>query len=961
LESSSKSLAYIEQATSNNQNFARRFFHSYNWQILIFFVLFIPLGAFTFFIQGYIHPSASMELISMVGSALLAGLDWSAVIAGYFYTGFGSTLPLFPLFLFNLSPYDILVGMGLFNTALLAFCGVIAYNIMTGIFEIECKKITVFTSIAAACLYMNLWHSNMINNHTMMVFLDWSVLYLMLTMVKRLELGKSNILQSFLLSFLMCYGFLVHTRILFLWGAAIVFFIAYLICRKKLIINIWAFLPSFAVLFFLANIFVNYVQTTVYLVAAEEGLQNDVAWIGRVLTHFDYSLYLHTIFIAFSSMIVAQVNNIITLSSGMVVIPVVALVLCFVCLIWKKTRLHTQLIIRENTPLFLATMYTAAHIAAIVLLMAWGYVPGIQATRTDVIAFVMNYWAVALAPIVVLSVAILYKMEISLINKLLAISVVTIFSVGILFAYIVAPQIHAGAFMRPGPEWTVYSPLTFWSWVFGEAFEPTSANFLLMTVIAGSITLVLFLLVYKQKLHIAPMLLLAFFLYSYSFMTIRYHVPMSQSLAGEYLHIQNLFNNSEIDDEDFPLYAYGSRRSLTNLQFNLYRHSVVPITREPGFPHFIDTSEVSMYITNNVGVDSVSWNMFFGSEHKLVDFSGFYDKINAENTVPFSNHQLLINSADTALVAQIEFAGYTLLPYDTIALDPDSLGMHSIVIENEASFFLAPRNISHHVILPAGEYELTLYGADLLGKSVNFPEMPDGMTITNNSLTYSFTFDYSRTLSNFFSTDIGWGVVDYLVSNNIWFINQLDDMTLRLTERFSLHQTATYELGSAVYFDETNANYHAHVLGGLSVQEKSGVWTLGNVSEFVFFLPDTADGERLQGDLTFSFTVEPLVSSSTTSIIDYDNPYEKLYMQKVEIAVNGELLDVMNIIRRGTYEVRIPSELITDDNRLHIVFRFPTATSPAALGIDIDDDRVLALFLEEMKITSAAEEYLTLN
>ena len=934
-----------EQLSASTSNFTLRFFENCKWQILVFFVIFTLIGTPKLFFPGFIHPSASMETVTMVGAAFAAGLDWSAVISGYLYTGFGFTLLLFPVFMFNLSPHSILVVIGLANTVLLSFCGVIAYNIMTRIFEIKCKKIAVITSIATACLYMNIFISNLISNHIMMVFLDWSILFILLVMAKRAEFDKSNIIQSLLLSFLMCYGFLVHTRIFFLWGAIIVFLLCCLIVKRKVIVSLWVFLPSFVVLFFLASILVGYVQSTVYLVGHNEGLQNDVAWIGRVLTHFGYELSWYTIVLAFLRMIVAQLNNIFTLSSGLALIPIVALATIFICLLWKRTRAQTQLVIKENTLLFLATMYTVAHVVAILLLMAWGYVPGVQATRPDAIAFIMNYWAVALSPTIALSISIFYKIKTTIASKLiLTTTTVAIIAVSVLFAYLVAPFIHADAWMRDGPEWTVYAPLTFWSWIFGERFEPGSTHFLTMTIVATAITLVLFLLVHKRKLHLASALLLTFFLYSFNYTTINYHMPMSQGMAAEYRHVYGLFKEADITEEERPyVYARGGRRSLSNLQFNLYRHSIVPITHELGYPRFIDIDEIPIYVTNNVGVALGSWNMFWGGDHKLVDFG--------EDLV---GHQVLINTADTALVAKIESARYELVALDTLHFDVSSLRFHRVNTVDGPAFFLAPSNFSLGVRLPAGTYEFTLRGDDMSIELEDvLPSLPESMAITNNELRYFFTLDHSRTLAEFFRTDAGWELVEYLVGNNIWYIDQLEDIELRITERFPLRQLSAYELGAPIYFDDDdNANYHGHILSGMPLQEEFGAWTQGHMAEFVFFLNDAQGAEqRIYDDLLFSFTAEPLV---TPSYLAPEPGQPRLIAQRVEIEVNGEVLDVMNIIRHGTYEVRIPAELIADGNRLHILLRLPTATSPAALGIDMDDDRVLALFLEEMRILTVS-------
>jgi len=929
-------------------NLVSQFFNKFKWQIFVFFTLFVPLGTVTLFIPGGdfvigLHSQSSIGAIA--GAAYFAGLDWSRVISLGYYMGFGFTGLFFPLFLFDFSTATILLIVRSSNVALLSFCGVIVYNIMTGIFGIQNKKLAMIVSIAAACLPYNMQLTISMHNCNMQIFLDCVVLYLLLIMAKKRESQKASLGLSLLLGFIMCYGLLVHTRIIFVWGAVFCFLLGYFVINRKILVNIWAFLLSFLVFYFLSHSLIGYVESSLWS-AGEEALLNSVDSIGWIF-HRDalmYHLNLDGI-IALSRLLIGQTYSIFAFTGGLGAILLVSFVFSLVCLVWKKHRAATQKIVLENKLLFFAILYTVLQLAAITFLTSYTSLWAITGPSPDIRWLVYHrYWVSAGVPVIFLSVTLLLKLDKHIARKLIIYSTIFLVVFNILFAYMVAPLLY-------GKTWFmgVYNPLLLFDVFSTDAVN--SMHFLSMILVVAGITMAVFVFLKKQNFIIASAILLVFFVYNYSYVTARENVPHTQHNAVQYNHIITLFNSADIDEVNYPLvYARVGHiqpnignTALANLQFTIYHHSILPITHEPDYPQFIDPAAIPIYVTNNVAFDSSSWNMFFGGNHKVVDFG------EDEYGTPVSNHQVLINTADTVLVAQIESAGYTLLPYDTLHLYVDSLRVHRVNTAEEPEFFLAPSNISLGVLLPAGEYELTLRGNDI---SVNLDgvslTMPDGMTIADNVLTYSFTLDYSRTLEEFFSSDTAWGFVEYLLVNNIWYIDQLENMELRITERFPLRQLAAYELGTAIYFDEDNANYHGHILSGMPLQEEYGAWTQGHMAEFVFFLSDAQDSEqRIYDDLLFSFTAEPLVTPS------YRAPepgQPRLIAQRVEIEVNGEVLDVLNIIRHGTYEVRIPADLIADNNRLHIILRLPTATSPAALGIDPDDDRVLALFLEELRI-----------
>ena len=138
-----------------------------------------------------------------------------------------------------------------------------------------------------------------------------------------------------------------------------------------------------------------------------------------------------------------------------------------------------------------------------------------------------------------------------------------------------------------------------------------------------------------------------------------------------------------------------------------------------------------------------------------------------------------------------------------------------------------------------------------------------------------------------------------------------------------------YAFSSTVYFDDENKSYDRYYMTGLSRQEESGIWTQGNETEFLFYLPES------EKDLTLSLNICPLVGGNLSA-------------QVIEIVANGVSVGTLEISEEGVYDIIMPKGIL-DDNRLNLKFLLHTATSPKELQIS-EDERILSLFFYEMSI-----------
>jgi len=644
----------------NNQSFAVRFYQSHKWKLMIFLSIFIPVGAIKFFIPSSIMTD---DFATMAGAAHFAGLDWSRVLVTSPFHGFGLSMFFFPLYLFNLTPSVIILAMRIVNTALLAICGVIAYNTATKIFEIENRKLAIINSIAAACVPYNIFVTNYIWNVSLLILLNWIILYLLLLMVKKIESRKSNIVQSLLLSILLCYGLTVHTRMFFIWGGVFVFILCYLIMNKKFLVNLWVFVPSLLVFYFLVRFFISYIIAVAWT-ADGAALFNTIEGLEEVFSPYGFFARLNRDgLIAFFRGILGQIYTTFIFTGGLAPLLFVSLVFCFVCLILKKTRKQTVEIVRENRFLLLATVFTIAQIAANILLLSYNQIPNIQTMqpgleRTRWLVY-DRYWQSAAAPSVLLAIVAIYKIKKPIVRKLIIISTAFIVLISTLFSYLIAPLIY-GAYITSNLTWVHYGSLTFMRW--DDFFTPS--HILIMTMFAGGITAAVYLLASKKKLVAVSALLLSFFVYHYAYTTINFHLPFFESRRASYRYIVDFFDDTGITEEDYPLvyssigYSGIGAAINRNLQFSLYRHSIVPIGHNT--EHILNTSEseILIYITSDIQEGSGSRNMLAGGDHKLVDFG--------EDGGRF---YVLVNANDTELVLKIENAGYSLRAFDSLYSD----------------------------------------------------------------------------------------------------------------------------------------------------------------------------------------------------------------------------------------------------------------------------------------------------
>ena len=759
-------LSYDTSTKNVRTNLLISFYRRHKWQLLIFFVVFIPIGSVKLFFPGLTQNTGADEFGTIAGAAYFAGKNWSGVVSLFFYYGFGYTALMFPFFMFGFSPSVIHILMLLVNTACLAFCGVICYNMMTKLLNIENHKLSIIASITAACFFPNnIFATNTVANESMLILLNWIVLYLCLTMIDRKKLGKNNILQSIILSLLLCYGNLVHTRALFIWGAVALTLISHFIINRNSFIRLRFFLPSLALFYYIVDNIVNYIQSALWL-SDGEVIVNTVEGVGRSFSNALYVLNTSG-FIAMFRTIVGQMYGVFCFTTGLAFFLILFTFFCFVGLLSKKSRVLIYDFIKNNQCMFLAIMYTTVQIIVIISLTAFVQAPNISGSRGAINAkwlLYNRYWAASAAPVVPLVFALISKLEKNSINLLLKASVVSIIAVNILFSYLNAPQIY-GRVNSVSGVYYAYSGLTLME--YGDMFTPS--RFLLMTLLSGVITLISYLLIYKRKYVFVSVLALILFVYNYSYVTIKFQIPISQEMSREFLHVDKLLKDADISSSEHSIHARMRNMSLMNLQFSLYDRAIIPIRNNNVL--FIDTSDMRIYVDDNL----MSSFTLVGGSHKKIDLgeSG-------------GAAHVFVIAGNTDLTTRIETAGYSLSFFDRLVFEPKSLyylpANHTDAVTTEIPYLLAQGDIQFgpYITLPAGMYEVTVIGSGLSNASFSATYANgsrhidiDELSIGNNMVTYNFT---SRSILN---------QVEFLTSNESSDFVEVESIQLRILERFN--------------------------------------------------------------------------------------------------------------------------------------------------------------------------------
>lgn len=356
-------------AKSETDSKVKNFIYRYRYQIMIFVSIFIVKSIFNCFLSTLVQISGADEFGTIAGASYFAGLDWSDVVSHVSYYGFGYSMFMAPVFWITDNPVVIFQFMIAFNTICLGISGIIAYNIIKGIFRVENEAYAALAAFAGAMYFGSVLNANAVYNESMLVLIGWIMVYILLKMQERRDENKSTLMLTVVLSIVMVYSLLVHTRALYLWGAAVIFMLTYLVVKRKLLANPIVIGGICAAGYLLSKFVIEKVQAALWLVGEDKsGLNNSVESLGGYFGNIHYLFtvnglkgFIYTIF--------GQIYGMITISGGLYAI-FIAIILFVICKVLYRLIKRESIYINEK--LLTLGMFIISFLGAALILTALG-------------------------------------------------------------------------------------------------------------------------------------------------------------------------------------------------------------------------------------------------------------------------------------------------------------------------------------------------------------------------------------------------------------------------------------------------------------------------------------------------------------------------------------------------------------------------------------------------------------
>ena len=657
-------------------------------ELLIFGISLLVKSCYYVFLPGIVSTTGADEIGTIAGGAFFAGFDWSPVVSRTLYYGFGYSAWTAPLFLLGLNPGALHICLLFYNAICLSFCGVLCYRILTRMFELENPVVCVFISLASIFSPINMADSNIAYNESMLFLINWVVLYLLLDMTKSGGESGGNVKKSLLLSAILCYGFIVHTRIIFTLGAVCVYLVCQYIMTRKRILNWRAFVPAFAVFLFAARMAVDLVQVALWK-KGDVPLTNSVESLG--------GLYENILFLFSASglkewlrTIIGQAHSMLIFSGGilMVLFACVAVVVCLLTL--PKTRRETWDMLRENRLLFLGVVFTVSILVASVALTA---LSNIENIRIKVYLY-QRYWAVVAGPALAVALTVLYRFKQSKELWYSTIAVSALLCIG--FVFKVAPMYQDVPANSSG-VYTTYLGLC----LLKPGDLLNGSDLVIITTVAVVISFFVFFLWKREKYARSLSVLICFFLYCATYAAVFVQIPNANASRSQFADTRAFFEKLAISSKDYPrVYSNIEGFSLLNLQYTFYEHTIDP-------EELCDLAVVIQPVLLPT--------------HLRVENAG-------------EKNSVLIRKENEQLVQTAEDAGYTLVAEDSCKYEPEHLLYNpepGVCAPYLAGQILEPGQMQFgpYALVVAGRYRITIEGVNLANCEVFSHYWVDGEMI----------------------------------------------------------------------------------------------------------------------------------------------------------------------------------------------------------------------------------------
>ncbi len=585
-----------------------KFLKKYRFQIGIFFGIVIIKTIINMCFGTLVLMTGQDEIGTMAGSVYYAGYDWSAIVSDVKYYGFGFSILMAPVFHITDNPQLIYQIMLAYNTVCLGISGVICFNIIKNIFDIDDNRFNLITTLASICFPCVLLTSNEVFNECVLLTLQWVIVYLLLIMQKRKDEGKSNLVYTIILSLVCVYAFTVHTRIIYILGAVFVYIVMYLIIKRKVLINVPAFIVILGGGYVAAQKLIKAVQLKIWLTNDPEKLRNSVSNLGG---YFGNVTYLKTAngIKGFVYTFLGEVYGMFSLSGGIFAIAICIFAFIILGLIFSKK------FDKADEKIVTLAAYICSLMLAILLLTSLGVLDIVEENVIDGTAsrwyLYTRYWSMC-SQLAVMFVLVFVKKQERLGKGLVISSAIVFAAVTAAFMY----KMSGMFYIYQGAKSNAFSSYLGMLIMKTDDYFSVS-SFVKMTVMASVVFIAVLILLYAKKPAISALILLCLFLYTYGYSTVMLDMPNSQDMYTEFKEMRNVIKESNIEENDVINLNLQekSRAYLFGTQFNLFEYRV---TRQKAD----DEADKSVVISDSADYKDMGYTMLYSNED-----SNYYDCI----------------------------------------------------------------------------------------------------------------------------------------------------------------------------------------------------------------------------------------------------------------------------------------------------------------------------------------------
>ena len=287
----------------------------YRWQIMAFLLALVP----RLVLNSMAIPlrTLSDELATISSAAYLAGKDWSGVVSGAGYYGFGFSVLFAPLFALTDDPVILYRGMLAGASLMQSVPALIAYYLLVRFFH---AKEGVYTALASvACSYMAVTRTMIVYNEHGIILCAWLLTWFLLEVfcANRENNPKKRLFYSCLFMLVMGYSLLLHTRSVIFFYAFGVLFVLYLFMERKMLCSI-ASVPLGIGVYLLSKQAIAFAQHTLWKLEEGERIRN-----GAVKLAFSLDFLKVGYRRAWFSIVAGQINTVAVITGGVLIIGMV--------------------------------------------------------------------------------------------------------------------------------------------------------------------------------------------------------------------------------------------------------------------------------------------------------------------------------------------------------------------------------------------------------------------------------------------------------------------------------------------------------------------------------------------------------------------------------------------------------------------------------------------------------------